>query len=471
MKKFVMKFGGTSMGDGSGIRHAATIVRDYSKQGNNVVVVVSAMSGTTDKLARAGEEAILSNRDSIKSFVKTLQEKHAQASKDAIHSSEMLGNTLALMNEQISELENVLTGISYLGELTPRSRDYILSFGEKLSTIMMTAVLKDLGSETKYFLGGECGIVTDSSFGEARPLMSITRQQVKEKIGPITDAGVIAVVTGFVGATQEGQTTTLGRGGSDYTAAILGAALQADEIWLWKNVDGLMTADPKVEPSAKTISLLSFPEAMEMAYFGARVIHAKALELSWEREIPIRVRNIQNLDSQGTLIVQKPNLPSDSVVKAVTVINSVALVTVSGGGMVGVPGMAARVFSVIGERNVNVLMISQSSSETNISFIIPSQSLENVVNALELSLLGNGLVKEVAHETNVCIVTMVGSGMKGTPGVAARVFKAIADQGINIRMIAQGSSELSISFVVAENHGIHALRALHKEFRLDSMTV
>jgi len=464
--RLVMKFGGTSLGTGSEIRRAASTVRNYSQQRNKIVVVVSAMSEVTDKLIEAAGEATLRNRDSTRLFLKNLEERHAQASRDAIRSSEILDQTLASLNGQIAELENVLIGIDHLGELTSRSRDYILSFGEKLSTIVMAGALKDLGLRTEYFLGGQCGIVTDNCFGEAKPLMNITKQQVKEKLGPIFEAGVIAVVTGFIGATQEGQTTTLGRDGSDYTATILGASLQVDEVWIWKDIDGLMTADPKAESSAKTIPLLSFPEAMEMAYFGAKVIQPRALVLAWEREIPIRVKNAFNLDSPGTLIVQKPRVRSESVVKAVTVTNNVALITVTGGGMVGVPGITAKVFAVIGEKNVNVLMISQSSSEGNISFIIPRSGLEKIVNALELSLLGKGYVKEITPETDACIVTVVGAGMKGTPGVAARVFKAVADQGVNIRMIAQGSSELSISFVVEESDGVKTLRALHREFKL-----
>ncbi|MFH0848852.1 MAG: aspartate kinase [archaeon] len=464
--KLVMKFGGSCLNDGSGIKHVAGVVRDYSQQGNNIVAVVSAMSGVTNKLIEI-VEAILRNRDALNPFVGSLEEKHAQASRDAIRSEEILEQTLALLNAQIAELRNVLIGIGYVGEVTSKSRDYILSFGEKLSTIMMAGALRDLGLRTEHFLGGQSGIVTDDSFGEAKPLMNITKQQVKEKMGPIFEAGAIAVVTGFVGATQEGHTTTLGRDGSDYTAVILGASLQVDEVWMWKDIDGLMTADPKVEPSAKTIPFLSFAEAMEMSYFGAKAVQPRALELAWEKGISIRVKNILNLESPGTLIIEKPHVRSESVVKAVTMINSVALITVSGGGMVGVPGIAAKVFVVIGEKNINVLMISQSSSEANISFILPRSGLEKAVNALELSLLGKGFVKEVTFETDVCIVTVVGAGMKGTPGVAARVFKAIAGQSINIRMIAQGSSELSISFIVAESDGIRALQALHKEFKLD----
>jgi aspartate kinase len=465
--KIVMKFGGTSLGESSRIRHVASTVRDHALKGDKILVVVSAMSGVTDNLIEAAEKASMRDRCSIEASVKSLAKRHIQACQDVIKNGEILDETLKSLNEQISDFEKILVGITYLGELTPRSRDYVLSFGEKLSAIVMSGALKDLRLRIQSFLGGQCGIVTDDSFGEAKPLMNMTRQQVKEKLEPIVDAGIVAVVTGFIGTTQDGLITTLGRGGSDYSATILGAALQVDEVWIWTDVDGLMTADPKVEPSAKTIPVISFSEAMEMAYFGAKAMHPRALEPASESAVPIRVKNTFNPDSPGTLIVQEQQVKPDSVVKAVAIIRNLGLITVSGAGMVGVPGIAAKVFSVLGENRINVLMISQSSSEANISFVIPRMSLEKTVNALELSLLGTGFVKEVTSETGICIIAVVGAGMKGTPGVAARVFKAAAEQGVNIRMIAQGSSELNISFVVEESGGVKALRALHREFKLD----
>ncbi len=465
--KLVMKFGGTSLGESSRITHVTSIVRDHVRKGDKILVVVSAMSGVTDNLIEAAEKASMRDRSSIEAFMKSLAKRHSYACQDVIKNGEILDETLRSLNEQIEDLEKILVGITYLGELTPRSRDYVLSFGEKLSAIVMSGALKDLGLRIQSFLGGQCGIVTDDSFGEAKPLMNITRQQVKEKLGPIVDAGIVAVVTGFIGTTQDGLITTLGRGGSDYSATILGAALQVDEVWIWTDVDGLMTADPKVEPSAKTIPVISFSEAMEMAYFGAKALHPRALEPASESAVPIRVKNTFNPDSPGTLIVQEQHVKPESVVKAVAIIRNLGLITVSGAGMVGVPGIAAKVFSVLGGNRISVLMISQSSSEANISFVIPRISLEKAVNALELSLLGTGFVKEVTSETGICIIAVVGAGMKGTPGVAARVFKAVAEQGVNIRMIAQGSSELNISFVVEERGGVKALRALHREFKLD----
>jgi len=345
----------------------------------------------------------------------------------------------------------------------------VLSFGERLSTPIVCGALRDLELDAQFYTGGEVGIVTDSNFGEAIPLMNLTKHQVKEKIDPLLEKGTVLVVTGFIAATQDGITTTLGRGGSDYTATIIGAALAADEVWIWTDVDGLMTSDPKIVPSAKMLPELSFQEATEMTIFGAKAMHPRALEPAMEENIPVRIRNTFNLENPGTLLVKEQKIKLGEVVKAVTLIKSVALVNVSGAGMVGTPGTAAKVFDALGRNNINILMISQSVSEANISFVIKRNLLERAVSTLEIALLGRGLIREVTTEDDVCVVAVVGAGMKGTPGVASRIFTAIAKKGINVRMIAQGSSELNISFVVKETDGEEAVRAVHEEFELDKI--
>jgi aspartate kinase len=262
-------------------------------------------------------------------------------------------------------------------------------------------------------------------------------------------------------------TTTLGRGGSDYTATVLASALGADEVWIWTDVDGLMTADPKIEPSAKTIAIISYDEAIEMAYFGAKGMHPRALEPAAENGIPIHVKNAFDPEGLGTLIVKEQFVKGRDVVKSVALVKDVSMITVSGAGMAGAPGVAASVFGLLGHNHVNILMISQSSSEASISFVVQQRDLISSVNSLEIGLLGSGDVRQVAAEENACIVAVVGAGMKGIPGVAARTFKAVADQGVNIRMIAQGSSELNISFVVRADDGAKTVRTLHREFGLE----
>jgi aspartate kinase len=461
-----MKFGGTSVGSGEHIRHVADLINNHLVEGYQMVVVVSALKGVTDALIEASEKARSGNRDNVHKILQKMTEKHVAAAGNAIKNKLIREEVEQTLKKNLDELEKVFTGIIYLGELTPKSKDYVLSFGETMSTLIVWGTLRDLGLSAQYFTGKNAGIVTDSNFGEARPMMKVTAHQVKQKIEPLLEKRIIPVVTGYIAATQDGEITTLGRGGSDYTATIIAAALEADEVWVWTDVDGLMTSDPKIVPSAKVIPELSFQEAIEMAIFGAKAMHPRALEPAMEKEIPVRIRNTFNLQNLGTLIVKEQKIKPKDVVKGITLINNLALVNVSGAGMVGTPGTAAKIFDILGKNNINVLMISQSASEANISFILQREVLERAVSTLEIALLASGLIREVTAEDDVCVVAVVGAGMKGTPGVAARMFGAIAHRGVNMRMIAQGSSELNISFVVKETDGEKAVLAIHEEFEL-----
>ncbi len=462
LKSLVMKFGGTSVGNGERIRNAAKIVNH--ERAESTVVAVSAMSGITDSLvAMANKVAMGAREGEIKNFVGDVREKHIAAAKEAVN-KEHQEVVMIEIERLCSELEKVLMGVSYVGELTPRSLDYIMSFGERLSAPIMSGALNSLGTKSRWFTGYEAGIITDSNFGAATPLWDITYRRVKKILGPEMKRG-IPVVTGFVAGDREGRITTLSRGGSDYTAAILGAALDADEIWIWTDVDGIMTTDPKLVPEAKTIKVLSYVEAMELAYFGAKVLHPKTIEPAMKKGIPVRVRNTFNLSNQGTLIVREQEKITD-IAKAISVMKNAAMVTISGAGMIGVPGVAARVFNVLAQAKVNILMISQGSSEANISIVIDRNDLERAVKTLKQEFAGRNMVKGVQADRDVAIIAVVGAGMKGTKGVAARVFTAVANAGVNVLMIAQGSSEVNISFVVLLKDAAKAAKALHEEFVL-----
>jgi aspartate kinase len=265
---------------------------------------------------------------------------------------------------------------------------------------------------------------------------------------------------------MDGTMTTLGRGGSDYTASLLGAALNVDEIWLWTDVDGLMTADPRIVKDARVLPSVSFGEALELSYFGAKMMHPRAMQPAAQKKISVRIRNASKPTLEGTLISSGETDNGQRVVKAVSIIRSVGIVTVSGTGMMGSPGAAAKVFVTLGSSNVNVMMISQGSSEATISCVVVRKDLENAVRALQLALLGQGYVDKVVAEKDACIIAVVGSGMKGTPGVAARIFGAVARKKINVRVVAQGSSEYNVSFVVSEHEGPDAVRIIHDEFQL-----
>jgi aspartate kinase len=469
MKKIVMKFGGTSVATGENIRHAANLVAKYAKQGYSLIVVVSALNGTTDKLLEAAEKAQKGNEEHVRKFKQELLKRHLTAAAKAIENTHVRREIEQIIKKIINELEKVLTGISYVGEVTPKSKDYVLSFGERLSAPIVWGALRDLKLETQCFTGKEAGIVTDSNFGEASPLMNVTMHQLRERIEPLLEKHVIPVVTGYTAATQDGVVTTFGRGGSDYTATLIGAALAAEEVWIWTDVDGIMTADPKIIPSAKMLPELSYQEAAEMAIFGAKAMHPRALEPLIKENVPARIRNVFNPENPGTLISNKQTAKRADVVKAIALIKDVAMINVGGAGMVGAPGSYSKVFEVLGKNGINVMMISTAVSEANISLMIRRNMLGRALSTLEIALLGRGLVSEVTAEDDVCVIAVMGAEMKGTLGVASRLFTAVARKRINIIMIAQGSSELNISFVVKEKDGEAAVRAIHEEFKLDKV--
>jgi aspartate kinase len=466
--KIVMKFGGTSVGNGVNIRHVADLVTQYSKD-NKVAVVVSALAGVTNSLIETGCQAQRSDEKHIQAFTASLLKKHTDAIAEAITSETVQKEVIEITEKSIAELEKVLTGICYVGELTPKSKDYVMSFGERLSAPIVCGAIRDYNAQSQCFTGKEAGIVTDSNFGEADPLMNYTTHLLRERLDPAIEQGVIPVVTGFIAANQDGIVTTVGRGGSDYTATILGVALKADEVWIWTDVDGIMTTDPKLVPAARMLPQLSYHEAAEMAIFGAKAMHPRALGPVSKENIPVRIRNTQNPSNMGTLITKDPAANETKPVKAVAMMKDVAMVNVYGAAMVGAPGSYAKVFDVLGRNNINVMMVSTAVSEANISMIVKRGLLGRAVSNLEIALQERGgLISEVTTEDDVAVIAVMGANMKGSLGVASKIFSTVAGKGINIRMIAQGSSELNISFVVKEKDGAAVVRAIHEEFNLDN---
>jgi aspartate kinase len=468
--KIVMKFGGTSVGTGENIRRVADLVTQYAKNDCKVAVVVSALAGVTNNLFEVACQAKKSDEKHIETFAKELLQKHLEAISAAISSKQIQKEVTLVTEKTIAELEKVLTGICYVGELSPKSKDYVVSFGERLSAPIVWGAIRGHRLETQCFTGKEAGIVTDSNFGDADPLMNYTTHLIRERVGPLLEKGTIPVVTGFIAANQDGIVTTVGRGGSDYTATILGVALRVDEIWIWTDVDGIMTTDPKIVPAARMLPQLSYQEATEMAIFGAKAMHPRALGPVIKENIPVRIRSVFHPNNQGTLITKEPQAEAREAVKAVAMIKDVAMLNIYGAGMVGAPGTYAKVFDVLGKNNINVMMISAAASEANISMVIKRGLLGRAISNIEIALLDRGgIVSEVTTEDDVAVIAVIGANMKGTLGVASKIFSTVAKKGINIRMIAQGSSELNISFVVKEKDGAAVVRAIHEEFQLDKI--
>ena len=462
--KIVMKFGGTSLANASRVKNAASVVSRFVK-GNRVIVVVSAMGDVTDRLVEIGNYAQKGNLR-VKKLTSRLETLHLIVARSLAVKGAQRRELLASIEGLLHDLERTVDGVAQLRELTPRSRDYLLSLGERLSAPLMVAALRANGLKARSFSGTEAGITTDDHFGEARPLTEVSFHQIRLRIEPVLARGEVPVVTGFIGGTVDGTITTLGRGGSDYTATFLGAALDADEVWIWTDVDGLMTADPRIVKDATVLPRISFGEALELSYFGAKMMHPRALQPAAQRKVPVRIRNTFKPNRDGTLVSSDETNNGGRVVKAVSMIPDVGIVTVSGSGMMGAPGVAAKVFQTLGSNNINVMMISQGSSEATISIVVARRDVDRAVRTLQLALLGQGYVDRVSEEKDACIIAVVGSGMKGTPGVAARIFGAVAKKRVNVRMVAQGSSEYNVSFVVSKSEGPEAVRAIHEEFRL-----
>ena len=464
--RLVMKFGGTAVNSAARLTDLANIVR-ASKRGaaNDIVVVASAVRGMTDDMISVTENIKSGQKFSIENFMRKTRAFHLDLLPKTINDKKIRAQARSVVSRLLDELEEVLGGIVLLGEVTPKSSDYLLSFGERLSNPIVSFTLEDKGIKSDHLTGKEVGILTDSRFGEARPLMDTTKLRVAHKITPLLEAGVVPVVAGFIGADQYGNTTTLGRGGSDYTATIIASSIKADEVWLWTDVDGLMTADPKIVKDAQVLSEVSFTEAMEMALFGAKYIHPRAFYPVIESDIPIRVRNVFNANHQGTLITQSPDKASQKIVRSINAIRHTSLIDVSGGDMAGSPGTAARIFDILANNRVNIMMISQSPSESSISMVLRKGDLDKATTALELNLLGQ-MIKRVNVNSDVAVIAVVGSGMRGIKGVAAKIFGSVSDRNVNVIMIAQGSSELNLAFVVKDEDCEEAVRALHAEFNL-----
>jgi aspartate kinase len=452
--KIVMKFGGSSVADADRMRRCAKVIRDQSQK-DQVVAIVSALDGVTEELLELADAAGAANHPAIEARLSEISRKHQECGR-------ALGDALSI-SSLLGQLDRLVLGISAVGELTPRSRDAVVSFGERLSAVLFRKALEGEGVRSTAYTGQELGLVTNERYGEAEPLMELSLYQIAEFLKAPLAQGEVPTVTGFIAATQHGVTTTIGRGGSDFTATIVGAAIKADEIWIWSDVDGLMSADPRLVPQAKLQERIRFAEAVEMGLFGAKSMHPRALEPAAERNIPVRMKNTFHPVGPGTLITDQ-GPPSTDVVRSVLMVKDTGLVTVTGAAMMGRPGTAGRIFGLLAEKGINIKVIILSVSEAGICFAVSGPQVGIARATLEATLLRSGEARRVEVEEKVAIVAVIGSNMKGHPGTAARVFAAVARRGINVIAIAQGSSELSISFIVEGEKGAEAVRALHEEF-------
>jgi len=464
-----MKFGGTSVGNAGSIEKTVEIIRAAARD-SNLVVVVSAMSGVTDRLIEAAALSESGDSEQVAQILEELHNQHNDVARALIPSTAERSRIACKIQEMFREGDHLCQGTILLRELTQRARDTISSLGERLSAPLVAATLADRGVASEAIDATEL-VVTDSYHGASEPLMDLTLERCEARLRPLLHKGIVPVVTGYIGATPEGVPTTLGRGGSDYSATILGAVLDADEVIIWTDVDGVLTADPRLVSGACTIPEISYREAAELAYFGAKVLHPKTLRPLMQSEIPLWIRNTFAPERPGTKITVTGS-PSGGRVKALTAISDVALITVGGPGIVGVRDVLGRTFMTTGAVRADVLLVSQSSSQNDICFVVPSAVAKRTVEALRREFardLAHHDVEHITLDQNAAIVAVVGEKMHGIPGIVGRAFGALGRGNVNIVAIAQGSSECNISFLVAKKDMKTALVAAHQEFQLGAL--
>lgn len=458
----VMKFGGSSVADAGRITKVAQIVCEKAgRQKNHPVVVVSALKGVTDLLIKASETA-MTGKQEYTAFLEEIKTKHEKAVSILAENPEQKNRLTEIINTLLEELEEILHGVMLVKECSPRTMDLVSGFGERLSCHLVAASISNNGKKAEA-VDARTLIRTDAAHGRAAVDFKETEKLTRSKL---SGRDYIAVVTGFIASTKEGITTTLGRNGSDYTASILGGALGEKSVEIWTDVDGILTADPRIIPDAQVIDEISFQEAMELSFFGAEVIHPYTLIPAMEKNIPVFIKNTLNPSAPGTKIARDVK-PKNRPVTGIASIDNVSMVTIEGGGMVGMPGVAGRIFSSVADAGANIIMISQASSEHSICLVCRANDAKKAAAALNRNMhdaISSGIIRNINLTENLEIAAIVGENMKGHVGLSGKLFSSLGEAGINILAIAQGSTELNISFVIEGNKKKEALSAIHKTF-------
>ncbi len=460
----VMKFGGTSVGTSAAMAQAVGICLDARRKWSRLVVVTSALSGVTDHLIASAEKAARGDLSTFNLTLSELNERHHAMIAELINNPDLQQLARRDVDCLVADFSNLCQAIHVLGEASPRALDAVAAIGERLSVRVLAGAIASAGLPAEYVEATRL-VVTDAHFQNAVPDMVATERASREILEPYLASGRVPVVTGFIGATPDGLTTTLGRGGSDYSASILAVALGAKEVWIWTDVDGVMTADPRLVPEARTIPVLSYREVAEMAYFGAKVLHPKSIHPAIQHGIGLRVCNTFNPAHPGTRLVSEREINGHGTIKAVAAIRGLQLVTLSGTGMLGVPGVAGRIFSAAATTGISVPLIIESTSEQAICFPVPKERSAEVIRALRAHLADvfqRGDIERADTSAEVDIITVISPALRSTSGVAGRIFGALGEAGINVLGISFGASDVSINLIVGAQDTQHALERLHR---------
>lgn len=454
-----MKFGGTSVGSVRAIKQLISIVQSSKRPVS--AIVVSAFSGITNQLIEAA--MLASKRDNrYKAVFNDIAERHYKVIKEFISDKELRKEAVEEVGKTLSELDDLLHGIYLLKELSPKTLDIVMSFGERLSAYIIVQGFKKEKISAE-FMDARSFVITDNTFGSARVDITTTYKKIAENFHKKSKA--IKIVTGFIASTKKNETTTLGRGGSDYTASLIGAATNASKIEIWTDVDGVLTADPRKVHSAFTVTKMTYEEAMEMSHFGAKVIYPQTMLPAMLRDIPLVIRNTFNPAFEGTTIGVQTS--SKFLIKGISSIENIALIQIQGSGMRGIPGIVARLFSALARHFINIILITQASSEYTVCFAIEPAAVIVAKEAIEEEFkheIRDKLIDKPLIEENLLIIAVVGEQMRKTVGIAGKLFTTLANAHTNVVAIAQGSSERNISFVITQEDERKALAAIHNAF-------
>ncbi len=460
----VLKFGGTSVALPEHIRSIGASI-EQRKKSEKLTIVCSAFGGVTDQLIDTAQTASKGNA-AYQQIIDDIYNRHQEAIKDLIN-DELLANSVSLhVQNNFDVLSDLLKGVYLVREASLRTMDYVLSFGERNSNYIIASYFNSVGISSNYTDAREL-IKTNKEFGRAKVIPKVSDQLIKAYYKE--HSNVINIVTGFIASDQSGLTTTLGRGGSDYTAALLASALNAEVLEIWTDVDGVLTSNPRIVGNAYTIPSLSYDEAMELSHFGAKVIYPPTIQPALSKSIPIYIKNTFNQDFVGTLISKEKTEDNGRQITGVTSISNIALMTLAGSGLMGIPGSAARLFDCLGRHGVNIIMITQASSEHSICFAVNSQDVKRAIEAVHeefATQMKSDLVQKLKAEKDLSLIAVIGENMKSVPGLAGSLFKSLGNNGINIIAIAQGSSELNISFAIKKDNEKKALNLVHDAFFL-----
>jgi aspartokinase/homoserine dehydrogenase 1 len=459
----VMKFGGTSVGTEAAMRQAAQIVAESARDWPRLVVVTSALAGVTDLLIQSAKSAARGDLACSREAAVQMGQRHLDLVRALVSDSARSAQLATEVTGLLADFSSLCQAMAVLGEATPRALDAVASLGERLSVRILAAAVEEAGVAAQAVEATRL-IVTDAAFTNALPDMPVTERRVRAELEPLLAQHTVPVVTGFIGATPDGLVTTLGRGGSDFTASILGVALCADEVWIWTDVDGVMTADPRLVPAARTLPVLSYREVAEMAHFGAKVLQPRSIYPVIEAGIPVRVCNTFNPSHPGTRLVADKDCNGHGTIKAMAALRGLKLVTLSGRGMLGVPGVAGRIFSAAATTGISVPLIIESTSEQSICFAAPAEAVGDVLQALHRDLrqeFERRDIDQADSSEEIDIITIVCPGLRGTPGIAGRIFSQLGAAGINVLAISYGASDVSINLVVSAADTRPALETLH----------